>query len=78
MLLLPEFLSLFLDSLGAQMVKNLPAIWETWVWKIPWRREQLLIPAFWPGEFHGLYSPWGHKELDMTEQLPFFTFKDNY
>ena len=23
---------------------------------------------FWPGEFHGLYSPWGHKEQDMTEQ----------
>ena len=27
------------------------------------------IPLFWPGEFHGLYSPWGLKELDMTEQL---------
>jgi len=26
-------------------------------------------PVFWPGEFHGLYSPWGCKELDMTEQL---------
>ena len=26
-------------------------------------------PVFWPGEFHGLYSPWGHKELHMTEQL---------
>ena len=24
---------------------------------------------FWPGEFHGLYSPWGHKESDMTERL---------
>ena len=22
-----------------------------------------------PGEFHGLYSPWGHKDSDMTEQL---------
>ena len=22
--------------------------------------------VFWPGELHGLYSPWGHKELDMT------------
>ena len=21
------------------------------------------------GEFHGLYSPWGHKESDMTERL---------
>ena len=22
---------------------------------------------FWPGEFHGLYSSWGHKELDTTQ-----------
>ena len=27
------------------------------------------MPVFWPGEFHGLYSPWGGKELDTTEQL---------
>ena len=33
----------------------------------PWRRERLPTPAFWPGEFHGLYSPWGRKELDTTE-----------
>ena len=31
-------------------------------------------PVFLPGEFHGQrsltgYSPWGHKESDMTEQL---------
>ena len=26
-------------------------------------------PVSWPGEFHRLYSPWGHKELDMTEWL---------
>ena len=26
-------------------------------------------PVFWPEEFHGLYSPWGCKELDTTEQL---------
>ena len=24
---------------------------------------------FWPGEFHGLYSPWGRKELYLTERL---------
>ena len=28
-----------------------------------------LTPVFWPGEFHGLYSPWGHKESDTTERL---------
>ena len=25
-------------------------------------------PVFLPGEFHGLYGPWGHKESDTTEQ----------
>ena len=24
---------------------------------------------FWPGEFHGLYSPWDCKESDTTEGL---------
>ena len=57
----------------AQLVKNPPAMWEKWVrslgWEDPWRRERLPTPVFWPGEFHGLYSPWGRKELDRTEQL---------
>jgi len=55
--------------LVAQLVKNLPAMWETWVGKILWRRERLPTPVFWPGEFHRLYSPWGCKELDRTDQL---------
>ena len=42
---------------------------KPWVGKIPWRRERLPTPVFWPGEFHGLYSPWGRKESDMTERL---------
>ena len=73
-----------LASLLTQMVKNLSAIQETrvqsLVGKIPWRREWLPTPVFWPGEFHGQrrvysplvgYSPWGSKELDMTEGLSF-------
>ena len=32
-------------------------------------RVGLPTPVFWPGEFHGLYSPWGRKESNMTEQL---------
>ena len=32
-------------------------------------RKGLPTPVFWPGEFHELYSPWGHKKSDMTEQL---------
>ena len=43
------------------------------VGKIPWRRERLPTPVFWHGEFHGLYSSWGHKESDTTEQLFYFT-----
>ncbi|MDK7200534.1 hypothetical protein, partial [Corynebacterium amycolatum] len=42
-------------SLVAQLVKNLLAMQETWVGKIPWRNERLPTPVFWPGEFHGLY-----------------------
>ena len=37
--------------------------------KIPWRKRRLPTPIFWPGEFHGLYSPWDLKESDTTEQL---------
>ena len=58
------------------MVKNLPAVQEMWVdsWvrKIPWRREWQPTPVFLPRESHGQrsladYSPWSYKELDMTE-----------
>ena len=45
-------------SLMAQMVKNLPAMRETWIqplgWEEPWRRESQPITVFWPREFHGL------------------------
>ena len=52
---------------------------NSWVGKIPWRRERLLTPVFWPGEFHGLYRPWGGKESDMTEWLSFsFSLKKSY
>ena len=61
-------------SLVAQTVRNPPAMQETWVGKIPWRREQIPTPVFWPEEFHGQrslagYSPRGHKESDTTERL---------
>ena len=36
----------------------------------------LPTPVFWPGEFHGLYNPWGRKELDTTEQLSFSLFSE--
>ena len=62
----------------SQMLKNLSAMKETWIQSLsqenPLEREMTIIPVFLLGEFHGQrslagYSPWGHKELEMTEQL---------
>ena len=59
----------------AQLVKNPPAMWETRIlspgWEDPLGKGRS-TPVFWPGEFHGLYSPWGCKESDMTERLSVF------
>ena len=49
---------------------------DPWVGKIPWRRERLPTPVFWPGEFHGLYSTWGRKESDTTEWLSLSLFRE--
>jgi len=63
------------------MVKNLPAMKETQVRSLgwedgngrrEWRKEWLPTPVFSPEEFYGQrslagYSPWGHKESDVTE-----------
>ena len=38
-------------------------LFHAWVGKIPWRRKRLPTPGFWPGEFHGLHSPWGRTRL---------------
>ena len=58
-------------SLVAQLVKNLPVIQETWFRSLGWEDSlemgKATHPVFWPGEFHGLYNPWGHKESDTTE-----------
>ena len=43
--------------------------------KVPWRRERLPTPVFWPGEFHGQYSPWGLKESDKTEWLTLYSYQ---
>ena len=59
-------------SLVAQLVQNLPVmkeIWvRSWVGKIPWERERLPTPVFWPREFYGRYSSWDFKESDKTVQ----------
>ena len=57
----------------AQLVKNPPAMQETWVqslgWEDPQEKGKATHSTFWPGEFHGLYSPCGYKQSDMTELL---------
>ena len=75
--------NLFWTSLITQLVKNLPAMQETWVRFLGqedhWRRKWQPTPVCLPGESHGQrslvgYSPWGLKESDMTEQLHFLSF----
>ena len=60
------------------MVKNLPAVQEIRIQSLgqedALEKGMAITPVFLPGEFHGhrslaSYSPWGCKELDMTEQL---------
>ena len=65
-------------SLVAQLVRNLPAMRETWVRFLgredPMEKGKAARSIFWPGEFQGLHSSWGRKESDTTEQLSLFTF----
>ena len=74
-------------SLMAQAIKNLSAMQVTQVpylgWEDPWRREWLPTLVFMPGEFHGQrslvgYSPWGHKESDMTKSNIFTPLQPGY
>ena len=61
-----------------QMVKNLPAMQETQVKSLgqedPLEEGLETHSSILPGESHGQrslvgYSPWSHKESDMTEEL---------
>ena len=63
----PVFLGFPCGSAGRESACNAGDLVLILVGKIPWRRERLPTPVFWPGEFHGLYSPWGCKDSDMTE-----------
>ena len=65
-------------SPGAQHVKNLSAMQEMWVRSLsqedPLEKEMATHSSILAWESHGQgslagYSPWGHKELDTTEQL---------
>ena len=62
----------------AQMVKNLPAMQQTWVRSLGWEdplekgmatHSSILVWRIpWTKDLVG-YSPWGHKESDLTEKL---------
>ena len=63
-------------SLVTQLVKNLPGMRESWVQSLGWEdllekgkaiNSRILACRI-------LYSPWGCKELDMTEQLSLFHY----
>ena len=65
------------------MVKCLPKCgrsgFDPWVRKILWRRKWQPTPVLLPGKSHERrsvvgYSPWGHKESDMTELRYFIYF----
>ena len=50
-----------------QMIKDLPAIWETWIqsfgWKIPWRRTWQPALVFFPGESSWTEEPGGLQSM---------------
>ena len=58
----------------AQLVKNLPAMWETWVQSLGWEdlleKEKATLSSIlaWRNSW-AVYSPRGSKESDTTEQL---------
>ena len=63
-------------SLWAQLVKTCLRCrrpgFSPWVGKILWRRKWLPTPVFWPGEFHGLYSPRVAKSQTLLSNLHSF------
>ena len=69
------------------MVKHLPTVGETQVlhlsWEDPLEKKMATTLVLLPGKSHGWrsmvgYSAWGHKELDMTEQLQFTIVTGTY
>ena len=75
-----SLIEVFVASLVAKKVRNLPAIQETQVQSLgpedPLEKAMAPTPVFFPGEPHGRrdlvgYSPRGRKESDRTEQLHF-------
>ena len=64
-----ESINYYFSGNTDQLVKNPPTMLETWVRSLGWEDplEKGKASVLWPGEFHGLHSPWGGKESDVTE-----------
>ena len=63
------------NFLVAHMVKNLPAMCETWLWSL--EKGMAAHSSILAGDFHGQrspagYSPWGCKQLDTISDFQFF------
>ena len=61
-------------SLVAHLVKNLPAMWETWVrslgWEDPPEKGKATHSSILAWKIPWtVYSPWGLKDSEMTERL---------
>ena len=59
-------------KIEAQRFRNLSGVWQVSIPWFPWSRKWQPALVFLPGNFHGQrslvgYSPWGCKELGMTE-----------
>ena len=67
------FTTEFWASLVAQLVKNLPAVQETWVQSLGWEdtleKGTAAHSSILAWRIPGLYRPWSCKESDTTERL---------
>ena len=55
-----------------QLVKNPPAVWETWVLSLPWEdpleKGTVTLSSILAWRISWTHSPWDHKESEMTEK----------
>ena len=64
--------------LGAQLVKNPPAMQETWVWSLGWEdpleKGKATHSSLWPGEFYTIYTIQSMGWQKVRQDWAYFTF----